>query len=403
LIDLGYILYLYIKGKYFNEENVNVKRIYLISFIWIIAEKAFMFDYNLFFNKKVKCEINRIKEDYFKKMNIDEDNEFIKIEILKMILMQIKNFNNFYDFEELNFKKEFIKSKSQHDVYLCNLNKIYANKLCEKESINLKEYKQIFSNNIIENDYNNIINSDIKLNSSLKFFEIIDEIIHHILQSYEENIKINSNEINEIIIDERIFIKKFILILNNEMNDNYENKCFYNNNNFYNNYDITQTIFNNKSLFNNDPNNNQNNFLFKTNPAKINPNMNQLINNKLEKKEISENNLKQKSFKALKFDERENDSSDIKEYNSMSLSANIVVNDWLNNLIKNNEKKYNFKPKEDILNFLNEEEQVKNFFKFFINSKKKIYNSFLIFSKKFLRFINNKFLKKCNLNFILNN
>lgn len=395
MTDLAYILYLYLKGKYFNEENINVKRTYLISFIWIIAEKACTFDYNFFFNNKVKTEITRIKEEFFKNMNIDEDNELIKIEILKMILFQIKNFNNYYDFEELNFKKEFIKSKSQHDVYLSNLNKVYGNKLAEKEKefINLSEYDEKLFRRTNEKNIKNDSNSNYRFNFSLKFYEIIDEIINLILQTYEENYKIYSNEINEIVIDERIFIKKFIVNLNKETNNNFDNKCLDNNNNFNNyfnnNYDITQTILNNKNLINNDLNNNQNNFLFKTNPAKINPNINVLMNNnKIEKKEISENNLKQKSFKALKFEDGENDSSDVKEYNSMSLSANIVVNDWLNNLIKNNEKKYNFKPKEEILHFLNEEEQVKIFIYFLFYEN---HTSYLFFFN-FLNIIFGKFL-----------
>ncbi len=367
---MGYILYLYLKAKYFNEENLTKKKIFLISLIWIIAEKACIFDYNFFLNKKIKDDIYKIKECRYNNTNINEDDELLKIEILKLILTHIKNFNNFYDFEELNFKKEYIKSKSQHDVYLSNLNKMFSNKILdkEKESLHLNEYKENLDSNVFKKDISLNHKSNMNINFYTNFYEIVDEMIIYILNTYEENFKVNTNHFNEFNIDERIFIKKFILDLNNENNNNFDNinnnNCIDNHNNSYknnfrNNYYVTQTVLNDKKFICNE-NNFDNNSAFKTNPAKINKNLlvNYNNNNKIERPEFQENNLKQKSYKALKFDEGENDPSELKEYNPVNLSASILINDWLNNLIKTNEKKYNYKPKDDILQYLLDDEKV---------------------------------------------
>lgn len=274
------------------------------------------------------------------------------------MIKNIKEFNNDCQFEELNSKKEFIKSKLQHDGNLSDLKKIYFCKSDDKE-------KTFFE----------ISQKDFKINKSVirNISDCFDSITNYFLNLLEENTKKSNKEYSNIndnldsnnynkFIDERLFVKKFVEnLINKKEESKLTNKadCIKINNdkNFENPISQTPMI-----TISEDPTRNDNNYVYKTNIAKINPNINLRVNNKLSlfnnEKNESNNDSKQKSYKALKFDNCGNDGTDIKEYAPMSLSANIVINDWLNNLIKNNEKKYNLRFKEDVLKYLNDAEQV---------------------------------------------
>lgn len=346
--------------KYFTEEQLSNKRIFIISLVSILSE---IFIFNLkFFNEKIKHEIQ--------KENKSDSEDGLKIVMFRIIINSIKELNRDCDFEELNSKKEFIKSKFQHDGNLAHLKKIYFSKFEDKEKMFAEISQKDFKRNEV----------DLELSSILTF--CLEAITEHFLSLIQENLKdhnssqFNNNDNNTNYgyfngIDERIFIRKFVkdLIRKNEDNNeqisyNHSDHMNINNNrdnNFFNNQVSQSPLLG----VNRDLNtNNENNFVYKTNLAKVNPNINlrapniklNLFNN--ESKNETNGDLKQRSFKALKFDAEDNDPADIKEYNPMSLSASIVINDWLNNLIKNNEKKYNYKLKDDVLQYINEKEQV---------------------------------------------
>jgi len=355
LLDFGFSIYLYVKRQYFNKENIETKKVYILSLILIISE-MFIFDINNF-NEHLNSEIVNIsKEKQSLFFECKED------EMLKFVLNKIKAFNDFNNFEELNFKKEFIKSKFQHDANLFYLKKIYFSKNEEKEKV-FSEIMKNQESRIKKYNSNHFLKKPFSLNNKDSESNIDNSlfiITNHFLDLYEELLKTNSHEMN--IFDERIFIKNYIVnFIELEKITKDENNCFLNNDA---NYNFTQSpLINQTSINQQGELKNDNNFIFKTDVSKINPLLNQkFMNNKALFKndnfEYSNNESKQSSFKTLKFDGGQETPLDSKENKPMSLSANIKINDWLNNLIKNNEKKYNYKPKEDVFQYLKEEEQV---------------------------------------------
>jgi len=326
----------------------------------LILSEILIFNFD-FFNEKIKNEIQKDNK-------LEHDNSLLKITMFRVIIDKVKELNKDCGFEELNSKKEFIKSKFQHDGNLAHLKKIYFCKFEDKEKTFAEIMQKDFNNGDL--DCNSYLNSGI-----LYCIEAITSYFLDLLQENNRNHNAifynnqdtnysnfnNSNNYN--IIDERVFVQKFVrdVIIRSETNRKNNNNINQFENNKINNNQVLQNpmgqsplIITNKDLVDI----NENNYIYKTNLAKVNPNINNLRvpNNKANL--FKNDNKNEKSYKALKFDGAENDPADGKEYNPMSLSANIVVNDWLNNLIKNNEKKYNFKFKEDVMQYLNENEQV---------------------------------------------
>lgn len=280
--------------------------------------------------------------------------------MLRIIVNRIKEFNKDCQFEELNSKKEFIKSKFQHDGNLHHIKKLY---FCKSE-----EKKKTFFE---------IIQKDFRFNDSFlpNISDCLETLTNYFLKLLEENFNIVNNKENapkyrNITINEtnshyyeRFFIKKFVQGLIQE--DYCENKLSSKLNSVYNDKNIKENEINQTPILiiSDEFSNNENNYVYKTNLAKVNPNINLKVNNinRLNffnnEKEENMNDSKQRSFKALKFESDVNDGIDLKEYTPMSLSANLNINDWLNNLIKNSEKKFNLKFKEDVKQYLNQEEQ----------------------------------------------